>query len=115
MIAMSVRNFSEEKEYQRERFELPRAFRLAALFDLVSMYGRTPGPHYFDLAAEIDSPIDFDERILFGAEYRFKSATQAVGFALRGGYKVNHDTEDFSFGGGINYITESGKGVRGPD
>lgn len=111
-IAMSVRNFSQEKEFQRERFELPRSFRLGFVFDLVSLYGRTPAPHHLELVTEIDSPIDFDERTLLGMEYRFEPATSAMGFALRGGYKYNHDTEDYSFGGGIHYKTESGKGVR---
>ena len=112
VIAMSVRNFSQEKEFQRERFELPRAFRLGFVFDVVSMMGNTPGPHYLDLLTEIDSAINFDERTLVGLEYRFKRPTSALGFALRGGYKNNHDTEDYSFGGGINYMTESGKGIR---
>jgi hypothetical protein len=112
VIAMSIRNFSQEKEYQRERFELPRSFRLGFVFDLISMYGRTPAPHYLSLVTEISSSIDFDERTLLGVEYEFKRPTSALGFALRGGYKMNHDTEDYSFGGGINYQTESGKGVR---
>jgi len=112
VIAMSVRNFSEEKEFLRERFELPRAFRLGSVIDLISMWGNTPVPHHFDLLFEIDSPIDFDERLLFGAEYRFKRPDQALGFALRGGWKVNHDTEDYSLGGGVSYQTEGGAGVR---
>ena len=112
VIAMSVRNFSQEKEFQRERFELPRSFRLGFVFDLISMAGRTPAPHHLSLATEIDSPINFDERTLVGLEYRFKHATSAMGFALRGGYKHNHDLEDYSFGGGIDYKTEAGKGVR---
>lgn len=111
-IAMSVRNFSEEKEFLRERFELPRAFRLGAVIDVISMWGNTPVPHHFDFLAELDSPIDFDERWLFGAEYRFKRPDQSLGFALRGGYKVNHDTEDFSLGAGVSFQTEGGAGVR---
>ncbi len=111
VIAMSVRNFSQEKEFQRERFELPRSFRLGFVFDLISLSGQTPAPHHLNLITEIDSPIDFDERTLFGLEYRFKRPTTAVGFALRGGYKHNHDLEDYSLGGGIDYKTESGKGV----
>ena len=85
---------------------------LGFVFDLISMAGRTPTPHHLNLATEIDSPIDFDERTLVGLEYRFKHATSAMGFALRGGYKHNHDLEDYSFGGGIDYKTEAGKGVR---
>ena len=58
------------------------------------------------------SPMDFDERWLFGTEYRYKRPDQSIGFALRGGYKMNHDTEDYSFGGGINFSNEDGRGVR---
>jgi len=112
VLAMSIRNFSEEKEYQRERFELPRAYRLGLVIDVVSMYGSTPVPHHLDFLAEIDSPMDFDERWLFGTEYRYKRPDQSIGFALRGGYKMNHDTEDYSFGGGINFSNEDGRGVR---
>lgn len=112
VLAMSVRNFSEEKEYQRERFELPRAFRLGLVIDAISMGGNTPVPHHFDIIAEIDSPIDFDERWLFGTEYRYKRPDQSIGFALRGGYKFNHDTEDYSLGGGINWANEEGRGFR---
>ncbi len=114
VIAMSVRNFSPggESQFQREHFELPRSFRLGFVFDLISMTGRTPAPHHLNLVTEIDSPIDFDERTLVGLEYRFKQATSAMGFALRGGYKHNHDLEDYSLGAGIDYKTEAGKGVR---
>ena len=65
-----------------------------------------------DIIAEIDSPIDFDERWLFGTEYRYKRPDQSIGFALRGGYKFNHDTEDYSFGGGLNWANEEGRGFR---
>lgn len=112
VLAMSVRNFSEEKEFLRESFELPRSFRLGVVVDAISMYGSTPVPHHLDIVAEIDSPIDFDERVLVGAEYSFKRPDQSIGFALRGGYKHNHDTESFSLGGGILFKNESGKGVR---
>jgi hypothetical protein len=112
VLAMSIRNFSEEKEFQRERFELPRDYRLGVVIDAISMYGRTPVPHHFDVVVEIDSPIDFDERWLFGTEYRYKRPDQSLGFALRGGYKVGHDTEDYSVGGGISFANEEGRGVR---
>ena len=58
------------------------------------------------------NPIDFDERINLGLEYRFAQPGASMSFALRGGYKTNHDTEDYSFGGGIRFKNETGKGFR---
>jgi hypothetical protein len=112
VLAMSVQNFSEEKENQRERFELPRSFRLGVTLDLVSLYGSTPVPHHIDLALELDNAVDFDERFIAGVEYRYRQPASAMGFALRGGYKFKHDTETFSVGGGVRYRSEAGKGVR---
>jgi hypothetical protein len=112
VLAMSVRNFSSELSYQRERFELPRNVQLGLLFDLVSMMGNTPAPHHLDLATDITNPIDFDERINLGLEYRFAQPGASLAYALRGGYKTNHDTEDYSFGGGIRFKNETGKGFR---
>jgi len=112
VMAMSVQNFSAELRYQQEQFELPRNIRLGILFDLVSLWGRTPAPHHLDLAVDVSNPIDFDERALLGLEYTFQRAGSPFGVSLRGGYKTNHDTEDFSGGGGIRFRTESGKGVK---
>lgn len=112
VLAMSVRNFSSELSYQRERFELPRNVQLGLLFDLVSMMGNTPAPHHLDLATDVTNPIDFDERINLGLEYRFAQPGASMSFALRGGYKTGHDTEDYSFGGGIRFKNETGKGFR---
>jgi len=111
-LAMSVRNFSTELQYQRERFELPRNIQLGLLVDVISMFGNTPAPHHLDLAVDLTNPVDFDERIHTGLEYSFQTPGSSLGYALRGGYKTNHDTEDYSFGGGIRYKNEGGKGIR---
>ena len=111
-LAMSVRNFSTELQYQRERFELPRNIQLGLLVDVISMMGNTPAPHHLDLAVDLTNPIDFDERVLAGLEYRFQTPGSSLGYALRGGYKTNHDTEDYSFGGGLKFANEGGKGFR---
>ena len=112
VMAMSVQNFSTEVVYQREQFELPRNIRLGLLIDVISMMGNTPVPHHLDLALDVNNPIDFDERIHIGAEYTYRAAGSSVGFTLRGGYKTNHDTESFSAGGGLQFKTEGGQGVR---
>jgi len=112
VLAMSVRNFSSELVYQRERFELPRNIQLGLLFDLISLMNNTPAPHYLDLAVDLTNPIDFDERVHLGLEYRFQTPGSSLGYALRGGWKTNHDTEDYSLGGGIRFKNEDGRGIR---
>jgi hypothetical protein len=109
---MSVRNFSTELTYQRERFELPRNIQLGLLFDLITLMNNTPAPHHLDLAVDLTNPIDFDERIHLGLEYRLQTPGSSLAYSLRGGYKTNHDTEDYSLGGGIRFRNETGKGFR---
>jgi len=111
-MAMSIQNFSGELIYQRERFELPRNIRVGFLLDLVSLSGRRPTAHYLSFLFDFTNPVDFDERIHLGSEYTYRPPRGAVGFSLRAGYKVNHDTEDFSAGAGLQYKTAQGRGVK---
>lgn len=112
VLAMSVQNFSQELTYQRESFELPRNIRLGVLVDVLSMAGNTPVPHHLNLAFDVTNPVDFDEQVLAGLEYTFQAAGSPFGFSGRAGYKTNHDTESFSAGGGLRYLTEAGKGLK---
>lgn len=112
VIAMTVQNFSQELTYQRESFELPRNIRLGVLVDVLSMAGNTPVPHHLNLALDVTNPVDFDEQLLAGLEYTFQAAGSPLGFSGRAGYKTNHDTETYSFGGGLKYLTEAGRGLK---
>jgi len=85
VLAMTVKNFSTEVQYQRETFELPRNIQFGLLFDLISLMNNTPAPHHLDLAVDLTNPIDFDERILLGLEYRFQTPGSSLGYSLRGG------------------------------
>jgi len=112
ILAMTVQNYSQELTYQRESFELPRNIRVGLLVDVLSMAGNTPVPHHLNLALDVTNPVDFDEQVLAGLEYTFQAAGSPIGFSGRAGYKTNHDTESYSFGGGLKYLTEAGKGVK---
>ena len=112
ILAMTVQNFSQELTYQRESFELPRNIRVGLLIDVLSMAGSTPVPHHLNLALDVTNPVDFDEQVLAGLEYTFQAAGSPIGFSGRAGYKTNHDTESYSFGGGLKYLTEAGKGLK---
>ena len=85
VLAMTVKNFSTEVQYQRETLELPRNIQFGLLFDLISLMNNTPAPHHLDLAVDLTNPIDFDERILLGLKYRFQTPGSSLGYSLRGG------------------------------
>jgi len=104
-IGMSVRNFSEQFQYEDEAFELPLTFRLGAamnVFDLIS------GPANSSLLVEVNAlhPRDYSERLHFGGEFLFADL-----FAIRAGYKTNYDQESFSMGFGVKYNV-GGIGLR---
>ena len=112
ILAMTVQNYSFEQTYQREAFELPRNIRLGMLVDILSMSGSIPVPHHLYLACDVTNPVDFDEQVLVGIEYTFQAAGSPIGFSGRAGYKTNHDTESYAFGGGLKYLTEAGRGMK---
>ncbi len=116
-IGMVVRNFSGklkfsgddveqriEEEENREtennprverltpEFRLPQIFQLGIAFDpiMTSSGGLT-------LLADVLVPSDNTQLVVCGAEYRFFNLAY-----LRGAYRIDYDSGDFSFGGGLN-------------
>jgi hypothetical protein len=103
-FGVTVKNFSRELTYEQESFELPLTFAMGVsmnLFDLTEITGQS-------LLLSIDAvhPRDYTERLKFGAEYIFMDM-----FALRAGYKTNHDIEGLFGGLGVD-VEFSGLGVR---
>ena len=100
-LGMSVRNFSEEFEYEKESFELPLTFTIGFAMDVLDFMGE----HENALTVSIDAthPRDYTERLHFGAEYMYMDM-----FALRAGYKYNYDLEGLTAGLGVNYELPSG-------
>ncbi len=78
-----------ESEY--EVFSPPTIFRVGAAMDLISKPEQT-----LTVSLQLNHPVDNAENISYGMEYVvFKI------LALRGGYKINNEEEDFSFGVGL--------------
>ncbi len=95
-FGMSVRNFSEEIEYEKESFLLPLTFRLGIsmdLFDLVSGLGNQS----LVMAIDATHPRSYDEQLRIGLEYGFMDM-----FYGRFGYVGNSDENATSFGFGLN-------------
>jgi hypothetical protein len=90
-------------------WSLPLTFRVGTVIDLIGLEsGLWQNPDSrITLEADGIHPNDNEERMGFGAEYAWRET-----LFLRGGTKVNHDVEDFSWGGGIKINTDSfGVGV----
>jgi hypothetical protein len=73
-------------------FRLPQVFQLGIAFDPVRMESGS-----LTLLADVTVPSDNEELMVFGAEYQFHNLA-----FIRGAYRVDYESGDFSFGGGIN-------------
>ena len=103
-FGMSVRNFGDELEYEKESFQIPLTFTFGIamdVFDFTDIEDQS-----LVLAVDAIHPRDFTERVHVGMEYLFLDM-----FAVRGGYKFNYDIESFSGGLGF-YMDISGLMVK---
>jgi len=94
-LGMSVRNFSEELQYEEEGFQLPLNFKIGLsmnMFDLLEMKGFDQD---FLLTVDASHPRDYPERIHVGGEYVFENT-----IALRAGYITPTDEGGFTLGFG---------------
>jgi long-subunit fatty acid transport protein len=98
-LAMSLQNFSQEKEYRVDHFPLPLTFKFGLAMDMTSFLAEE-SPHSITLSVDAIHPRDYTERLNFGLEYGFRDM-----FYLRGGYKTNYDEENLTAGAGFNYKT----------
>jgi hypothetical protein len=103
-IAVVARNFGPDskfggwsEQYQTESAEirLPLDFRAGLAMDFMN---DKQSPHQLTVVVEGDHPNDGQEKYNVGASYSFKNMV-----FLRGGYRLNYDTQTFTFGAGIAY------------
>jgi hypothetical protein len=78
-------------ESEFEVFSPPTIFRIGAAMDILSRPGQT-----LTMALQLNHPVDDAENIAYGFEYVLFQT-----LALRGGYKINKEEENFSFGIGL--------------
>jgi hypothetical protein len=99
-VAMSVRNFSPEVQYEQQSFELPMELSVGVSADVLeaAQVGTANDQHSFNVMIKGVTPRDFSERMHFGGEYTFMDM-----FSLRTGYSVpGADTEEgVNFGAGL--------------
>lgn len=100
-VAMSVRNFSPEVQYEQQSFELPMELSVGISADVFEATDQLADPgerHSLNVLIKGVTPRDFTERMHFGGEYTFMDL-----FSLRAGYTVpNADLEEgINLGAGV--------------
>ncbi len=90
-LAFALQHFGADMNVLRVKFRMPLLFRLSVGDDLIKN-----DIHRLTAAAELVHPTDNDEVLNTGVEYEFMSI-----LALRGGYRVNADEGNLTFGAGV--------------
>ncbi len=113
-IGMSAQNFSTQarflhtKEEEQQTYEIPLIYRIGVSMDLMGgedlFLGGEPDQHKITFNVDAIHSNDYKERLHLGLEYKIYGI-----FSLRGGYKVNYDEGNLSFGAGVDYSID---GVR---
>jgi len=101
-IGMSIQNIGSEMQFIDEKVQMPVFFRVGGSFNVLQQ-----GDSRILTSAEFTHPPDNSEKLNLGAEYAFRDF-----FFLRGGYKMNYDTEGLTGGFGVKFpLTQSKSSV----
>ena len=97
-FAMTMQNFSRDMKYWYEEFQTPMCLRMGLAMDVSQLFMPGNADLAVNFAVDALHANDFTERVHLGSEIVYLKR-----FALRGGYKFNHDVESFTFGIGMNF------------
>ncbi|HSQ61353.1 MAG TPA: PorV/PorQ family protein [Acidobacteriota bacterium] len=92
-IGMSIQNIGSDMTFIEESVKMPVFFRVGGSFSMLQQ-----GESRLLAAAEFTHPPDNSEKLNLGAEYSFRDY-----LFLRGGYKMNYDTEGLTAGFGVKF------------
>jgi hypothetical protein len=105
-IGMTIQNIGSDMTFIDEKVKMPVFFRVGGSFNILQQ-----GDSRLLTSAEFTHPPDNSEKLNLGAEYGFRDF-----FFLRGGYKLNYDTEGFTGGFGVKFpLTQSKSSVARVD
>jgi len=99
VFGMSIRNFSQEIQYEREGFQLPLTFKFGVSMDVFDLFPAVGNTHKLFVAIDASHPRSGPEYISIGGEYVFMDM-----IAIRGGFVTNNinDAEGASLGFGVS-------------
>jgi hypothetical protein len=92
-IGMSIQNIGSDMTFIDEKVKMPVFFRVGGSFSVLQH-----GESRLLTSAEFTHPPDNSEKLNLGAEYAFHDY-----LFLRGGYKLNYDTEGLTAGFGVKF------------
>ncbi len=98
-VGVAVQNFGPQVTFVDKAHPAPLAFRIGISGNLFGKEGLffTDDVNRLTLAYDLFQPNDYLQQMHIGAEYSFSEF-----IALRGGYKVDYDSEGLTYGFGIN-------------
>jgi len=94
-FGMSIRNFSQEIEYEKESFLLPLTFRIGISMDLMDFMEEVED-HALLLSVDASHPRSYPEQLLVGLQYCFMNT-----FYGRAGFVSNGGEKNLSYGFGL--------------
>ena len=92
-IGMAIQNIGSDMEFIEETVKMPVFFRVGGSATVMRQ-----GESQLLTSAEFTHPPDNSEKLNLGAEYGFRDF-----LFLRGGYKLNYDTEGLTAGIGVKF------------
>lgn len=92
-IGMAIQNIGQDMEFIEETVKMPVFFRVGGSAAILSQ-----GESRLLTSAEFTHPPDNSEKLNLGAEYGFRDY-----LFIRGGYKLNYDTEGLTAGFGVKF------------
>jgi hypothetical protein len=97
-IGMAMQNFSSDMKYWYEDFQTPMVLRIGMAMDVMELFLDQNKSISLTIAADALHPNDHTEQVHLGGEL-----TYLQNFALRAGYKFNHEVESLTLGVGLNF------------
>lgn len=86
----------KRKKSDWQSFSPPTMFRIGFAFEPYQTE-----MHTITTSVQLNHPNDNSENVGLGAEYTFAPPDISSSFILRGGYKINADEQNYSFGAGV--------------
>ena len=96
-FGMSVRNFSEEITFAEESFQLPLVFAMGVSFDLQDFVNLGSMGESLMVSVDATHFRSHPEQLKVGVDYNLLGV-----LSLRGGYVLNNDEDDITFGLGVS-------------
>jgi len=95
-FGMTVRNFSREVTYIRDKFQLPLTFRIGVAMNMFDFTDLDRSSQMLLLVVDAEHPRDYPEQVKVGVEYLFANT-----IALRVGFVSPADEHSLSYGLGL--------------